>query len=361
VPGAAIVIHRELGGVIHRNHIDGAQHGIVVSEQYFHKVRILENEIANIRGHGIRSINSVAIGNRVSACDSAGIWMTTRGLDHGDSVVANRVSGVGGDGIVLEGYLSRVVEGNWVIGAGGTGIRGDQGRFEGNVVGRCGGDGIVALGEIRQNTVYANGGSGIRSLYNVVAGNLSVGNALWGFHNIENPHNPQAVLSCNNWFANGARATEGVEPGETDLAVDPLFCNLAADSVWLRFNSPLLDVAGCGRIGALGVGCDVATSTLEPGGPSRPAKTFELALSPPAPNPARPGTRIRYTLPVAMAVRLALYDVQGREVALLEQGMRNAGEYEVALDSNRDLHAGLFVVRLDADGRRLTQRMPIVR
>ena len=63
-------------------------------------------------------------------------------------------------------------------------------------------------------------------------------------------------LGCNDWFGNVAGAVSGADPGATDLALDPLFCDVTQGDVHLSALSPLLNAAGCGQIGALGQGCD---------------------------------------------------------------------------------------------------------
>ena len=85
-----------------------------------------------------------------------------------------------------------------------------------------------------------------------------------------------------------------------------------------------------------------------------------FTLDPVSPNPASGPTRLTYTLPRRVAVRLAVVDVQGREVARLEDGEREAGRHSVSLDS-RSLAPGLYFVRLQASGVDVRRRLAIVR
>lgn len=85
-----------------------------------------------------------------------------------------------------------------------------------------------------------------------------------------------------------------------------------------------------------------------------------LALAPPAPNPARGHTTIRYTLPQRTEVRLEVYDVRGRRVATLAAGRQEAGQQEVVYDAHR-LPSGFYFVRLAAKGTVRTQKIAIVR
>ena len=86
----------------------------------------------------------------------------------------------------------------------------------------------------------------------------------------------------------------------------------------------------------------------------------ELALAVPAPNPTAGTARVAFALPEAGAVRVSVYDVRGREVAVLADRPFEAGRHEAVLDASR-LAAGVYVVRLAAAGRVLTQRATVVR
>ena len=66
-----------------------------------------------------------------------------------------------------------------------------------------------------------------------------------------------------------------------------------------------------------------------------------------APNPFTGRTQIGYTVPAPAEVRLAVYDVLGREVAVLVDGRVEAGAHTAAFDA-RGLAAGPYVWRLVA-------------
>ena len=79
-----------------------------------------------------------------------------------------------------------------------------------------------------------------------------------------------------------------------------------------------------------------------------------------APNPVRGQATVTFRLPEAGPVRLAVYDVRGRRVALLIDGSRPAGRHTARLDATR-LAAGAYTVRLEAAGRALMRRVTVVR
>ncbi len=78
------------------------------------------------------------------------------------------------------------------------------------------------------------------------------------------------------------------------------------------------------------------------------------------PNPARGAATVAFALPEAGLVRLAVYDVLGREVAVLADGEAEAGRHEAALRA-ATLPAGTYLVRLTAGAEVRTQRITVVR
>ncbi|HYG67994.1 MAG TPA: T9SS type A sorting domain-containing protein, partial [Anaeromyxobacteraceae bacterium] len=85
-----------------------------------------------------------------------------------------------------------------------------------------------------------------------------------------------------------------------------------------------------------------------------------LALGAPVPNPARGAVTISFALPEAADVRLSVYDVLGREVAILVDGTREAGAHAVTLDAGA-LAAGLYVYRLQAGAEARSGHLTVTR
>ena len=98
-------------------------------------------------------------------------------------------------------------------------------------------------------------------------------------------------------------------------------------------------------------------ATPSEGGPDAPAA---LRLEPGAPNPFRASTRVAFVLGEPGAVRVAVYDVLGREVAQLVDGPLGAGRHEVTFDA-RAFPSGAYTVRVEAGGAVGTQRVTRVR
>ncbi len=78
------------------------------------------------------------------------------------------------------------------------------------------------------------------------------------------------------------------------------------------------------------------------------------------PNPFARETTIRFTAAEATALRLAVYDVMGREVAVLADGTVEAGQHDVVFDA-RGLASGLYVYRLTAGSQVETGRITLLK
>jgi len=87
------------------------------------------------------------------------------------------------------------------------------------------------------------------------------------------------------------------------------------------------------------------------------ADSRRLALAPVSPDPVRAEARVAFTMAHAGSARIALHDVQGREVALLADREFAAGAHELAF-TPRALRtgAGLHFITLVAGGERVVRR-----
>jgi beta-glucanase (GH16 family) len=91
----------------------------------------------------------------------------------------------------------------------------------------------------------------------------------------------------------------------------------------------------------------------------------EPVLLPCAPNPFNPRTTLRFELPAAGPVRLAVYDVAGRLVRTLLDESRGAGSHETEWDgrdaSGQAVGSGVYLARLEFDGKVMVTRMGLLR
>jgi len=88
-------------------------------------------------------------------------------------------------------------------------------------------------------------------------------------------------------------------------------------------------------------------------------------LAPVRPNPFNPTATVEFTLPSAGAIRLAVYDVTGRLIAVLADGEWAAGSHTLSWNGKdkggHDVGSGVYLLRLDAGGRTATRKMVVVK
>lgn len=86
----------------------------------------------------------------------------------------------------------------------------------------------------------------------------------------------------------------------------------------------------------------------------------QLALSCNYPNPFNPQTTIRYTVPSAQKIRLAIYDVLGRLVAVLVDETKEPGEYSVQFNG-AGLSSGVYFARLEAGPSAIVRQIVLMK
>ncbi len=78
-----------------------------------------------------------------------------------------------------------------------------------------------------------------------------------------------------------------------------------------------------------------------------PPGKFELGQN--YPNPSNPNSKINFELPVSGKVTLKIYDILGKEVKTIVNGILEADFYSVDFDGSM-LASGVYFYRLDAEG-----------
>lgn len=86
----------------------------------------------------------------------------------------------------------------------------------------------------------------------------------------------------------------------------------------------------------------------------------EIVLDQNYPNPFNPSTNIRFQLPEQSKVRLAIFDMLGREVSVLDQGIRPAGTYTLSWNASRQA-SGLYFYRLEVGEEVYTKKMLLIK
>jgi hypothetical protein len=85
---------------------------------------------------------------------------------------------------------------------------------------------------------------------------------------------------------------------------------------------------------------------------------FSLAQN--YPNPFNPSTNISYTLKNSSKVRLSVYDLLGREVAVLANEIQAAGTHKVTFLAN-GLSSGMYFYKLQTAGMTMTKKMVLMK
>jgi hypothetical protein len=95
---------------------------------------------------------------------------------------------------------------------------------------------------------------------------------------------------------------------------------------------------------------------------SQTASEFRLEQN--YPNPFNPSTQIQFTVGTqdlaSLPVQLRVFDILGREVAVLVDGLMPAGAHQVSFDAS-GLASGIYIYRLESAGQSLTRRMILIK
>ncbi len=99
--------------------------------------------------------------------------------------------------------------------------------------------------------------------------------------------------------------------------------------------------------------------------PEDPELTRAVALEGNVPNPFNPQTTIRFALPRSQRVDLAVYDLQGRRVAVLVAGLLPAGRHEAVWrgtdEQGHRVASGLYLYRLQTEDLGATRKMLLLK
>jgi len=138
-----------------------------------------------------------------------------------------------------------------------------------------------------------------------------------------------------------ARADD--DPACYGLPVGVLIDNVNTISSWMNFDFVRLN------------GNNVTTGVA-----STKAMPKEFSLSQNYPNPFNPTTKISYTLPEHSKVRLSVFDLLGREVAVLVDKEENAGLHNVQFKAS-SFSSGVYFYRLQSSNNVVTKKMLLMK
>lgn len=269
----------------------------------------------------------------------------------------------------------------------------ENNRIEGNTSHYGGGVFLLySNGTVRDNLILGNStqsggkGGGIRVLYgdpliegNTIAGNHAhwIGSAIavseWGANPVirrnlivgnldSNPldfaYTNDVPTGCNilwdNQTGNIWPTTEYMTDLGGNLVADPRLCGgsweLDSDSPALPGNHP--DGGDCGLIGAFGQGCGQTADADE--------QPMGFTLGAPWPNPFNPVTHVCVTTENTGIFTLDVFDLSGRKVMQLHNGMLGRGEHEFVLDA-AGLGSGLYFAVLQGEGARIQRKLTLLK
>jgi hypothetical protein len=90
------------------------------------------------------------------------------------------------------------------------------------------------------------------------------------------------------------------------------------------------------------------------------APPFDFSVSANYPNPFDSYTTFHYKLPQATSIRIQVFDVTGRLVLTLIEGMQDMGEYTVTFESG-NLPNGFYLLRFTSNQYQATRKMILLR
>ena len=100
------------------------------------------------------------------------------------------------------------------------------------------------------------------------------------------------------------------------------------------------------------------------GSPAEPTRVGKVLMPAPAPNPFSSLTSIRLEIPAVMPVALAVYDVSGRRVAVLEDGCRDSGVLTRTWDgrdeNGRQVSPGIYIARASVGEHSMTRKIVLI-
>lgn len=101
-----------------------------------------------------------------------------------------------------------------------------------------------------------------------------------------------------------------------------------------------------------------STPLAAPGGETGSPVTYRLEQN--FPNPFNPSTEIRFQIPESRFVSLTVYDVSGREVKVLMNERKPAGEHRVSFNAG-NLASGVYVYTLESGGQKISRKMVLAK
>jgi len=78
------------------------------------------------------------------------------------------------------------------------------------------------------------------------------------------------------------------------------------------------------------------------------------------PNPFNPATTISYSMPISNQVRISIFDMLGREIAVLANEVKQAGNHAIVWNA-ADLPSGFYFVAMTSNDFHTTQKVTLIK
>ena len=162
------------------------------------------------------------------------------------------------------------------------------------------------------------------------------------------------VSNCDIWL-------DGVRDWKNNLfidniEVDPAYADAANNDLTLPENSPLFTAGTDGGP----IGDPRWNANAQTGVEDYQPVLKEFALAQNYPNPFNPSTTIIFNLEKNTTAELAVYDVLGKEVAVLINEYLPAGQYTYKFNA-ADIPSGIYIYKLSAENKSLSQKMLLLK
>jgi flagellar hook assembly protein FlgD len=91
----------------------------------------------------------------------------------------------------------------------------------------------------------------------------------------------------------------------------------------------------------------------------------EVSLSPAYPNPFNPSTKIPFTIKTSGIVLIKVFDLQGREIITLFDGIKQAGSHSISWkgkdQSGNLMPSGTYIYQINSNGFSKSKKMHLIK
>ncbi len=202
---------------------------------------------------------------------------------------------------------------------------------------------------------YYGGGGGVFVVEGTAQGD---NNIIYGNHSL---HDPDVSGNANFDYT----CCPVPLPGIGNITDDPLFADTSANDFHLTAHSPCIDAGNpASPLDPDSTRADMGALYFDQssGVDDKPYNTIPAAnsLQQPYPNPFNTCAALSFKLQAASNVTLAVYDISGREAAVLAQGFYPAGTHQMVWDAS-EVASGVYFVQLSMKNIVLTRKLLLIK